>query len=154
MNKAEFDTWKVDEEYPITNFDLSQDGHVIWFSTYEGYIGMKDTRTDTVEKVHKVRDKKVGCIHLNPVHEYLLAGGSNDRNVCIWDARMWGDKDIPVPLQEIKHGYAATSCYWSPKGDILATTAYDDYIRLFTLNKDNQSLELKSAIPHNNHTGR
>lgn len=154
MNKAEFESWKVNEEYPITSFDISKDGHIIWFSTSDGLIGMKDTRSDKEEIVHAAREKKVGCVHLNPVHEYLLAGGSNDRTVSIWDIRMWSKKKTPVPLHSLEHGYSATSCYWSPKGDILATTSYDDYIRLFNLNKDGQNMELKSAIRHNNHTGR
>lgn len=103
------------------------------------------------------REKKIGCLHLNPVNPHLLATASNDRTVTIWDVRMWDHKkDLSVgePLQTIEHGYSVTSCYWSPNGDILATTSYDDYIRLFDLNKDTKSLDLKSAIRHNNHTGR
>lgn len=97
----------------------------------------------------------MGCIHLNPVHNHLLAAASNDRTVTIWDTRMWSSakaKRKKEYLHDFEHGYSATSCYWSPKGDLLATTSYDDYIRLFTLDKD--EMELKSAIKHNNHTGR
>jgi WD40 repeat protein len=28
-NKAEFDTLELDEKYPITSFDISQDGHCV-----------------------------------------------------------------------------------------------------------------------------
>lgn len=101
------------------------------------------------------KEKKIGCIHLNPVYQDLIAVSSNDRTATLWDLRMLQKADtLPEALQSIEHGYSVTSCYWSPKGDILATTSYDDYIRLFDLNKDCKSLELKSAIRHNNHTGR
>jgi WD40 repeat protein len=101
------------------------------------------------------KEKKIGCIHLNPVYQDLIAVSSNDRTATIWDLRMIQKSDTTTEaLQSIEHGYSVTSCYWSPKGDILATTSYDDYIRLFDLNKDGKSLELKSAIRHNNHTGR
>jgi WD40 repeat protein len=68
---------------------------------------------------------------------------------------MWIDnkKKKGSSIHEFEHGYSATSCYWSPQGDMLATTSYDDYIRLFSLDK-NGEMELKSAIKHNNHTGR
>ncbi|RCI04136.1 WD repeat-containing protein 76, partial [Rhizopus stolonifer] len=151
MNKAEFidDLDLNDESYGITCFDLSQDGHSVWFSTSEGQVIFKDKRSKMVEE-HQLRDKKVGCVHLNPVHQHLLAIGSNDRTASMWDTRMLKQQKI---LQEIEHGYSVTSAYWSPQGDILATTSYDDYIRLFDLTQDKKSLELKAAIHHNNHTG-
>lgn len=93
----------------------------------------------------------MSCIHLNPVHQELLAVGSNDRTVTIWDTRRL--KRNKKPLQSFEHGYSVTSCYWSPKGDALATSSYDDYIRIFQLDKK-KDIKLKSTIPHNNHTGR
>lgn len=69
---------------------------------------------------------------------------------------MWNKRSAKKvePLQSIEHGYAVTCSYWSPNGDMLVTTAYDSFIRLFDLNKDNKTLELKTAIPHNCKTGR
>lgn len=122
----------------------------IWFSTSDGEVACVDKRKGGTPKVYTLREKKIGCIHINPIHQDLLAAGSNDRTATIWDKRKL-KKD---PLQSFDHGYSVTSCYWSPNGDILATTSYDDYIRLFELNKDKKELNLKSAIPHNNHTGR
>ena len=59
-----------------------------------------------------------------------------------------------TPLESVEHGYSVTSSYWSPQGNIIATASYDDYIRLFDLGDNQKSLALKSAIRHNNHTGR
>lgn len=158
MNKAEFTSWDYEsEKYPLSSFDLSQDGHTIWFSTSDGDVGMKDARERGAPTVRTASEKKVGCVHLNPVHQHLLAGASNDRQVHVWDTRMWSKKELKNelnPLHSFEHGYSATSAYWSPNGDILASTSYDDYVRLFSFDKKDQSMELKSAIPHNNHTGR
>lgn len=118
---------------------------------------MKDVRERGAPTVRTASEKKVGCVHLNPVHQHLLAGASNDRQVHVWDTRMWSKKELKNelnPLHSFEHGYSATSAYWSPNGDILASTSYDDYVRLFSFDKKDQSMELKSAIPHNNHTGR
>ena len=116
---------------------------------------MKDLRDKESPFEREAATKKVGCVHLNPVHQHLLAGASNDRNAYVWDIRMWGKKDRKKDLSilhQFEHGYSATSAYWSPNGDILATTSYDDYVRLFSL--EGEKMELRSAIHHNNHTGR
>ncbi|KAG0756610.1 hypothetical protein G6F57_011158 [Rhizopus arrhizus] len=152
MNKAKFETLNMgSEQYPITSLDIQQDGHLIWFSTSDGEIGFVDKRKGGEPIIYQSREKKVSCIHLNPVHQELLAVGSNDRTVTIWDTRRL--KRNKKPLQSFEHGYSVTSCYWSPKGDALATSSYDDYIRIFQLDK-RKDIKLKSTIPHNNHTGR
>ncbi|KAI9480987.1 MAG: WD40-repeat-containing domain protein [Benjaminiella poitrasii] len=157
MNKAEFTTMDLGgETYPITCFDVTQNGDTIWFSTSDGEVGIVDSRIGSAPIIHMVKEKKIGCLHLNPVDQNLLVLASNDRTVTVWDVRMWNKRkrEIEEPLQSIEHGYSVTSAYWSPNGDILATASYDDYIRLFDLDKNNKTLELKSAIKHNNHTGR
>lgn len=116
-------------------------------------MGFVDTRVEKDAVVYRVKDKKVGCVHLNPVHQHLMALASNDRTSTIWDLRMWNDSDEVEPLQSIEHGYSVTSNYWSPNGDMLATTAYDSFIRLFDLNEE-KTLDLKTAIKHNCVTGR
>ncbi|KAI8646624.1 WD40-repeat-containing domain protein [Parasitella parasitica] len=153
MNTGKFDALKTGDDYSFTGFDMTQDGHCIWFTTSDGELGFIDTRTRKNAIVHKVKDKKVGCVHLNPVHSHLMTLASNDRTNTIWDVRMWNKSKAMEPLQSIEHGYSVTSSYWSPNGDILATTAYDNFVRLFNLN-ENKTLELKTAIKHNCTTGR
>ncbi|KAI8984159.1 WD40-repeat-containing domain protein [Mycotypha africana] len=164
MNKAEFETINLNEQYPITTFDITNDGHSLWFSTSEGELGLMDLRAKATEHmIVNPRDKKVGCIQLNPTNQHLMALSSNDRTLTFWDTRKWianrtkrsGNQDTVEPLQVVEHGYSVTSCYWSPNGKHLATACYDDYVRLFDLtNKGNEVMELKKAIKHNNHTGR
>ncbi|KAF7732080.1 hypothetical protein EC973_006335 [Apophysomyces ossiformis] len=152
MEKATFGSLLDSHAYSYTHFDLTKDGHTFWFCTSDGEVGHYDLRArdDSSGKaiVHSARDKKIGCIHLNPVHQHLLAASSNDRTVTLWDVR-----SMKSNLQEIEHGYSVTSAYWSPNGNKLATTAYDDYIRVFAL-ENSSELMVQSAIRHNNHTGR
>ncbi|GAN06716.1 WD repeat-containing protein [Mucor ambiguus] len=157
LNTAEFDTLDLgSDQYPITGFDMTQDGHCAWFTTSDGELGFVDTRASGKDVViHELKNKKVGSVHLNPMHQHLVALSSNDRTSTIWDLRMWNKRNAKVePLQSIEHGYSVTSSYWSPHGDMLVTTAYDSFIRLFELDKDSKTVELKAAIPHNCKTGR
>ncbi|KAK4509545.1 uncharacterized protein ATC70_007897 [Mucor velutinosus] len=157
LNTAQFDTLDLgSDQYPITGFDMTQDGHCTWFTTSDGELGFVDARASGKEAViHELKAKKIGSVHLNPVHQHLAALSSNDRTSTLWDLRMWSKRNAKVePLQSIEHGYSVTCSYWSPNGDMLVTTAYDSFIRLFDFNKDNKTLELKTAIPHNCKTGR
>ncbi|KAI7857855.1 WD40-repeat-containing domain protein [Circinella umbellata] len=140
------------ERVPFTNFDMSQDGHNVWYSTSEGQVGFRDIRVKdgpSELELHQLRDKKVGCVHLNPVNQNLLAVASNDRTLTVWDIRSLSEQ-----THEFSHGYSVTSAYWSPRGDKLVTASYDDYIRLFDFNESKNETKLQSAIRHNNHTGR
>ncbi|KAG0168226.1 hypothetical protein DFQ28_002625 [Apophysomyces sp. BC1034] len=147
MEKATFGSLVDAQNYSYTSFDLTKDGRTLWFSTSDGEVGQYDLRA-AEPVVHLLRDKKIGCISLNPVHEHLLAAASNDRTASVWDVR-----SMKKSLHEMEHGYSVTSAYWSPKGNKLATTAYDDYVRVFALDSISD-LILQSAIRHNNHTGR
>ncbi|KAI9264253.1 WD40-repeat-containing domain protein [Phascolomyces articulosus] len=153
MKSASFGLVDFDgERIPFTNFDITQDGHNVWYSTLEGQVGFRDLRIkDGPAKLdlHQLRDKKVGCVHLNPVNQNLMAVASNDRTMTVWDIRSLSEQ-----LHEFSHGYSVTSAYWSPRGDKLVTASYDDYIRLFDYNDSKNEMKLQTAIRHNNHTGR
>ncbi|CEP17597.1 hypothetical protein [Parasitella parasitica] len=156
MNAAKFEALKVGDIYSYTGFDMTRDGHCVWFTTSDGELGFVDMRSKKDATIHQLKAKKIGCVHLNPVQTHLMALSSNDRSSTIWDLRMWSksSKDDVEPLQSIEHGYSVTSSYWSPNGDMLATTAYDNFVRLFDLNSKTSSLELNTAIRHNCTTGR
>ncbi|KAI8338898.1 WD40-repeat-containing domain protein [Chlamydoabsidia padenii] len=152
MGTAKFGNVSLVDQHPITNFDITQNGQVIYFSTTDGEVGIRDLRSDKTETVLQLRNKKIGCVHLNPVHTDLLVAASNDRTATIWDVRKMQSED--TSLQELEHGYAVTSAYWSPNGQQLATSSYDDYLRVFDMNKSNQQVDLKGKISHNCHTGK
>lgn len=111
---------------------------------------MRDLRDNKKKtQVYNIKDHKIGCISLNPVHEHLMALASNDRTVTIWDVRHMDKQQA-----EFTHGYSATSAFWSPNGNKLVTTAYDDYVRIFERDESSGEISLQSAIRHNTHTGK
>ncbi|KAI9006689.1 WD40-repeat-containing domain protein [Phycomyces nitens] len=153
MEKAVFTEVSLgDDSLPLTSMTITQDGHSVWIATSDGEVGHKDLRSNSALSLYSLRTKKIGTIDLNDVHKHLLAVSSNDRTATVWDTRNFSTKKAITPLHELEHGYAVTSAYWSPRGDRLATTSYDDFIRLFTVKND--AMSLHSAIPHNNHTGK
>ncbi|CAO3631145.1 unnamed protein product [Cunninghamella blakesleeana] len=153
MNEAKFSDVSLSDHYPLTHFDFAENNQVIYFSTVDGEVGIHDTRSRKPDTVISLREKKIGCIHLNPVHENLLVAASNDRTATIWDIRHL-KKEAAKPLQTFPHGYAVTSAFWSPDGNYLSTSCYDDFLRIFDVNKDTLELDLKKKIKHNCHTGK
>jgi WD repeat-containing protein 76 len=63
-------------------------------------------------------------------------------------------KKKPQPIQEFEHGYAVSSCYWSPNGKKLLTTSYDNRIRIMSTDNDVKDTKLEYSIEHNNRTGK
>ena len=56
-------------------------------------------------------------------------------------------------VQEFKFTNAVTSAYWSPIGDKVVSTSYDDLIRVFNYDEE-RKLKERVQIPHNNQVGR
>jgi WD40 repeat protein len=102
--------------------------------------------------MYALREKKIGCISLNPVEQNYLACASNDRSATIWDIRHM--KKTPKPILEFEHGYAVSSCYWSPNGKKILTTSYDNRLRVMSTDKQIKDMELEHSIEHNNRTGK
>ncbi|KAG2174606.1 hypothetical protein INT44_006870 [Umbelopsis vinacea] len=156
MEKAEFVTAFEDSEsdIPFTAFDMPKDGHSIWFSTSDGTIGHHDLRSPNSEhSMYTVREKKVGGISVNYEQPNYIACASNDRTATIWDIRHL-KKKAPEPIKQFEHGFSVSSCYWSPNGDKLLTTSYDNRLRVFSTSGKVDDLEEEFAIEHNNRTGK
>ncbi|KAI8060568.1 WD40-repeat-containing domain protein [Gongronella butleri] len=151
MNKLTFTDIPMKNESPLSYFDLWDDANMVAFGTAFGELGFLDRRSG-VETSYDIRghNKKIGCVSVNPKHTHLVAAACNDRTVTIWDRR---NIKVDEPLQELAHGYAVTSAYFSPTGKQLSTASYDDLLRVFDLN-DAQELTLRGRIKHNCHVGK
>lgn len=83
-------------------------------------------RTDTDLRYHK---DKVTCIDLNANNSDLIATASNDKKVCLWDARKF---EPGYELGAYEHGRVVSSAYFSPNtGSRLLTTSLENKIRVW-----------------------
>ncbi|KAF8926087.1 hypothetical protein BGZ58_000196 [Dissophora ornata] len=162
---------KFMESYVVSNdvsdhlgsVSIDSTGNQLWFADNDGAVTLKDVRTPKDEMVYRkvLHEKKVGCVNVNPKYSHLIATSSLDRTMKIWDIRTFGKykEDEPIPeLAEFPHRLSVTSAMWSPDGMSIASTSYDDNVRVF--NNFNPALPDIKEIPepvrihHNNQSGR
>jgi len=151
LNRAKSIEAFVDDSYAFSHFDMDPTGQIIYFSTLQGTVGIKDIRQPTtVCTPYDLHNKKVGCVSLNQIRPELMVTSSLDRTMCLWDIRKL-DSDCKV--QEFKFTNAVTSAYWSPTGDKVVSASYDDLLRVFCYD-EGRKLKERVQIPHNNQAGR
>ncbi|KAF9575304.1 hypothetical protein EC968_003656 [Mortierella alpina] len=147
----------------LGSVSLTSSGQQLWFADDEGGVTLKDVRTPKDEMVFRklLHEKKVGCVNVNPKYDNLIVTSSLDRTMKIWDIRTFANykEDEPIEhLAEFPHGLSVTSAMWSPDGASIASTSYDDNVRIF--NNFKPSLPNLTEIPdpvrirHNNNSGR
>ncbi len=151
LNQAKVMEAFVNENYTYTHFDMDSTGQVIYFSTNEGMVGIKDIREPTtVFTGRNLHYKKVGCVSLNSKHPNLMVTASLDRTMCLWDVRKLSSER---KIQEFTFTKSVTSAFWSPTGDRVVSTSYDDFLRVFSYDEE-KKLKERVQIPHNNQVGQ
>ncbi|KAG0263065.1 hypothetical protein BG011_009358 [Mortierella polycephala] len=147
----------------LGSISLESSGHQLWFADNDGAVTLKDVRTPKDEMVYRkvLHEKKVGCVNVNPKFSNLIVTSSLDRTMKIWDVRTFGKYKDDEPIEELAefpHGLSVTSAMWSPDGVSIASTSYDDNVRIFN-NFDPALPDVKEIpepvrIRHNNRSGR
>ncbi|KAF9425230.1 hypothetical protein BGZ94_007729 [Podila epigama] len=152
----------VDDHLGSISMDSS--GNSLWFADSDGGVSLKDIRTPKDELVYRkiLHEKKVGCVNVNPKYSNLIVTSSLDRTMRIWDIRKFSshkdDDELLEELAQCPHRLSVTSAMWSPDGASIASTSYDDNIRVF--NNFEPGLPTVKEIPepimirHNNQSGR
>ncbi|KAH0609323.1 uncharacterized protein H6S33_012809 [Morchella sextelata] len=162
-----------DDDDALSAIDLA-DPHTIYFTTLLGRLGRVDTRARGAEQ-WTLSEKKIGGFGLHPRAPHLCATGSLDRTVKLWDLRrMVGEGEGRAPALLASHtSRLSVSCaLWNSNGT-LATTSYDDTVKLYKFpdahtwaappaargkgkEKEAEVKEIEPAhvIRHNNQTGR
>ncbi|KAF4120932.1 WD40 repeat [Geosmithia morbida] len=160
----------ADVDMPISALDMSSmEPHTLYFSTLDGSVGRYDTRTKPgSEEMWALSDHKIGGFSLHPLQPHLLATASLDRTVKIWDCRKiegeGPDMRHPVLLGEHESRLSVSHASWSAGGH-LATSSYDDTIKIYDFSADaaswkpghdigDKAMEPRHIILHNNQTGR
>ncbi|CAG8436608.1 9380_t:CDS:2 [Diversispora eburnea] len=157
LNSAKFmEAFVSTDEDMLTSMDFNPNGNVIYFSTIDGKFGIKDLRepVKTFEE-HFLHDQKIGNISINPIHPNFLVTSSLDRSMRLWDIRNLNPNkpDDQTHIQEFVFSNSVTSAFWSPNGDQIVTTCFDNMVRVFDFNNE-MKLKTRVIVPHDNRTGR
>lgn len=118
--------------------------HLLYASTLCGHLIRKDLRTKSTEyETLILGEKKIGGFSVDPINTHLLATGSLDRSMRIWDLRATEtartipggeviDTQFQMPhLQAIYNSrLSVSSTDWNLAGQIVCN-GYDDTINIF-----------------------
>ncbi|OMO90986.1 hypothetical protein COLO4_18748 [Corchorus olitorius] len=135
-----------------TIFCLSQQAsnlRSLYFGEGLGGLNMLDIRTRKCSKSWHLHERRISTIDFNSQNPNIMATSSTDGTACIWDLRRMS-ANKPQTLKTVSHSRAVTAAYFSPSGNSLATTSYDDKVGIISGN----NYEDISMIYHNNQTGR
>ncbi|GAA6026826.1 hypothetical protein JCM8097_005887 [Rhodosporidiobolus ruineniae] len=125
----------------IHSFDFDPTGNEVWASDNDGGLLFRDLRApmDTVKRWNL--DKwKIGCVTINPANPGLAATAHLKRYMRLWDLStlrgLSEDADLDTVLDkallaEYSYEKACSSAYFDATGTRLATTSYDDTIRIW-----------------------
>ncbi|EGD82175.1 histone-binding protein RBBP4 [Salpingoeca rosetta] len=126
------------------------------------FLNIWDTRVgDSTRPRHSIKahDREVNCLSFNPFCEYILATGSADETVALWDMR-----NLKVKLFSLEsHTNEIFQVQWSPHYEtILASSGTDRRVHVWDLSKigDDQSAEDAEDGPpellfvHGGHTSK
>ncbi|KAL1922864.1 uncharacterized protein VTP21DRAFT_9240 [Calcarisporiella thermophila] len=140
-----------------SSIDLDPTGNLVYFSDNDGRLSLRDLRSPMSSTMtYQLHEKKIGCINVNSLQPHLLVTSSLDRTMRLWDLRGGSNKDEgPLEIGQFEHGKSVTSAYFSPNGQRIVSTSYDDRIRVFSgFTAPDYKLDDRVRISHNNQTGR
>lgn len=113
----------------------------------DSYLNIHDIRQDNRDKAthatvaHK---EAVNCLAFNPINEYILATGSSDSTVALWDMRNL--KARIHTLEGHKEGSSVQTINWHPTEEtILASAADDRRLLLWDLSKIGEEQDAEDA---------
>ena len=156
-----------DGDYP-TLHGLSRElgeGGALAACRNDGGVVLLDPRTPGANaSVLQLHEKKVFSVDFSPTRPWLLATGSLDRTVALWDVRACGEKLAAggkgklKPLSVLEHGLSVTAARFSADGGRMLTTCNDNLLRVFEDGTGGgwakPAGEPICAVKHNNNTGR
>lgn len=157
----------LDDDEPISTIAIpANDPNILYFATLNGQFGKHDMRTKSNTDIMTLSDKKVGGFSLHPLQPHLMASGSIDRTLKLWDLRKItgkGDNRHPTLIGEHTSRLSVSHAAWSAGGHV-ATSGYDDTIKIYDFSTAatwkighdiiEPDMEPSSIIKHNNQTGR
>lgn len=163
---------------PIQCLSQNAENGLICGVTHSGGLICLDSRMKKVifDNIN-LAPKKLSFVEFNPIHSQYLATGGLNYTANIWDFRFlseqknrtnltkaWDDYsgeylELPGCVWSYNIGRAVNNTSWSPNGNKLVTTTFDNAIRVFNdplKHRENQAAQESDVItiPHNNKTGK
>lgn len=139
------DHWEQDAL--IHSFDFDPTGNQLWASDNDGGLIWRDLRQPMADaKRWNIDYYKVGSVSVNQANPNLAATAHLKRFMALWDLeKLQGlpedaTRDEIVEKAQIvqhEHEKACSSAYFDPTGTRLASTSYDDSIRVWDLDPSN-----------------
>ncbi|KAK3587716.1 hypothetical protein CHS0354_042507, partial [Potamilus streckersoni] len=113
---------------------------VAWHHSHQSVFGsvgddrrfiIWDTRSNQTQIV-RAHTAEVQCLSFNPYCEYLMATGSADGSVAVWDIRYFNSRLYSI----VAHQDATYQVHWSPHYEkVLASSGTDKMIYIWDLSK-------------------
>ncbi|BGP38127.1 hypothetical protein JCM10449v2_002054 [Rhodotorula kratochvilovae] len=156
----------------VHSFDFDMTGNELWASDDDGGLIFRDMRQAKETATRwQIDGYKVGCVSINPANPTLAATAHLKRYMAMWDLSAlrglspdtdWRDVRESALLTGYESKYACSSAYFDPTGTRLASTSYDDMIRVWDVEpakalkslKGAKAFEPKTSIAHNTQVGR
>ncbi|KAI3763430.1 hypothetical protein L1987_53890 [Smallanthus sonchifolius] len=140
-------------EYPIFSICRANDNmNSLFIGEGYGSVGSLDIRSSSVNNSSmswSLHQEQIYTIDFNSQNTNLMATSSKDDTACIWDLRKLHHLH-PQSLKTVTHKGPVNSAYFSPSGNLLATTSEDDNIGLVS----GTNYDVESMIYHSNYTSR
>ncbi|GMH20589.1 hypothetical protein Nepgr_022430 [Nepenthes gracilis] len=133
-------------------FSLSQqpnDANSIYFSEGNGVVKMCDVRVGNTSASWNLHENRINSVDFNSANASIMATSSTEGTAGVWDLRKM-HVDKPKALKMVCHRRSVQSAYFSPSGNCLATTSFDNNVALLS----GANFEDISMIRHDNQTGR
>lgn len=92
----------------------------------------KDNATESAHRILNAHDADINSIAFNPVNEFLLATGSSDKTVALWDMR-----NLKCRIQTLQgHNDQVYNVEWAPFNEsILASCSSDRRVAIWDLSR-------------------
>ncbi|KAJ4815804.1 DNA damage-binding protein cmr1 [Rhynchospora pubera] len=136
-------------DFSIFSLSQSPHDHNSLFLGYGGKVKSFDERSGKFVDAWEMHELRVNTIDFHPGNSNMIATSSSDGFVRLWDLRCI-DKDQPKYIKEVAHNRAVHSAYFSPTGNGIVSTSFDDTVCISSC----PQFEKLSIIKHNNQTGR
>lgn len=125
VKKEIFDLTYSTEDAIFSMSQRSDDVNSLYFGEGQGVLRVWDERSKSSSMAWNLHDSRINTIDFSPANTNLMVTSSSDGSACIWDLRKLGKKSNPDSVKEIRRERAVHSAYFSPSGNLLATTRYN-----------------------------